>query len=237
MESTEKIVSREDEHFPEDVDKILIAIPKCSYPTVDQLIKETSLTAKRLAKALKHLEKSKLIRRRIDPFYGVLYKLVPLETKIPDTKQRTRGDSSKSLEQMAKVKQLYEANKKYREIAEELGVPDYRVAYVCAKLIKLDQVKRRIAQQKTTTPATPTEKRKEPAPSPTQMPEFVNVDVEDKDDDDAEDLEQTQPDVADLLKDLERIAQEIRESGWQIDVQVRLVLGTEIVPIRMKGAS
>lgn len=223
MESTEKIVSREDEDFPEDVDKVLNAIPKCTYPTVDQLIKETGLKSKRLGKALKHLEKSKLIRQRIDPFYGVLYKVAPLSTTVTEKKTRVKRDSLEKAEEMARVKPLYEAKKKYRDIAKELGIPEHKVAHLCALLIELGQVKRRNAVNLNADP---------------KPPPAILVEQDDHEDDQEPEVhEQAAPDIADVLKTFERGANEIKRMGWQIELQIHLTWDGKSFPIVLKGAS
>jgi DNA-binding MarR family transcriptional regulator len=138
MEATEKSVSREEEDFPADIEKVLDGITKSSYPTADQLIKETGLSVGRVSRALKHLEKSNLVKRRVDELLGVLYKLVPLEVKIPKTHETVAAAALKS-----KVKQLYEDGLIYDEISEQLNIPRGTVSTIISRLVAKNEMKAR----------------------------------------------------------------------------------------------
>jgi DNA-binding MarR family transcriptional regulator len=143
MEASERSVGREDEQFPEDADKVLSAITKSTYPTENQLVKETGLSTGRFRKAIKRLEDSRLIREQVGGFHGTMFKLVSSEPGALADKPKTRGDSPKTLELMAKAKKLYEAKEAYADIAKKLGITEARATYLCAKLIKRGEVERR----------------------------------------------------------------------------------------------
>lgn len=239
MESMEKSVSREDEEFPEDVDKVLSGIMKSSYPTEDQLKKETGLSTGRFRKAIRRLEQSHLIRERVGGIHGTMFKLVSPEQNAPAEKSKTAPEHNEypSLTKgWAKVKELYVEGAKYREIAEKTKRPMHQVSYICAVLIKRGEVERRVKQRgsKVVSPGGP--------PSPTFLelhehgPEEANRDSPDdgeEDDDEPEVLEQKHPDVAEILKAFENGANEIRKMGWQVDVQVKLIYPVSI----LRGAS
>lgn len=93
MEATEKVVSKDIEETNEVKTgrqrELLAAIRRCSYPTDQQLAKETSRTIGRIRQTLRALEKQGLVRQRLDPLIGTLWKAVPLE----DTDERSTSQT------------------------------------------------------------------------------------------------------------------------------------------------
>lgn len=209
MESSEKEVSETDEH-PEDPGTVLDAIGKCTYPTPEQLKKETGLTTRRLHAALRHLEKSNLVRGRKDEIFGLIYRLT-LEHETPAeepkaVKKKAEGKApDEENEIVHSIKDAYVAGKKYREIAKELKVPEHKVAYVASKLIRLGVVERRIGR------------KKDPA---------AKIEIEEDEEDDPKDEpvveRKSYPDVVQLTRGLEAFSKQAEKLGWKVEVEVRL---------------
>ncbi len=229
MESTGRNVSRDDEEFPEDTDKVLNAVTKTSYPTENQLEKETGLSVGRIRRALRHLENSNLIREQVGSIHGTMYKLVPLGPKVPIDKRKTRGDSPKTLELMTKVKELYKADKRYAEISRQLKIPQHKVSYLCGKLIKAGEIKRRYLA-----PHAPVS---EPKSTEVEIPIIVTNDgEEDHEDDEPKVLEQAAPDVAEILKAFQKGTVDLQRLGLHVELILKLTFPDREVAVHL-GAS